>query len=370
MNTSRNRWRAVLAVLGAVWCSSSSAAAAERGPALNWVRLPGAESCIPPVELAERVETRLGRRVFVRTSDAIVVIEGRVEPAQPLGFSTVLTVSDPDGTVYGTREIALEEADCRKLDDVVTLVIAVTIHHGSGSNGIALPFEIARELDRLFERDSSELDPGTLPPSAAAAPLAEPGSGAPVRTATETQRREDANSRLSWDLRAGIVAASGLQPGFTVGPIAGLRFSIASVGSAALWFVYGVKSSQSADDDERGTLEFSALSGGLTLCAPGWASGTSELAACASAALGNIRVKPRDFAQDFATAEELWVDVGPALIGRTQLVGPAFVQLGLGMPIRLRAPSFEYTRSSGRPERAFEVSRVGLQLELSLSTRF
>jgi hypothetical protein len=52
-----------------------------RGPSLNWVRLAGADGCIAPVELANRVEQRLGRTVFVRANDAIVVLEGRIGPA-------------------------------------------------------------------------------------------------------------------------------------------------------------------------------------------------------------------------------------------------------------------------------------------------
>ena len=55
------------------------------------MRLPGADACVGPVELADRVERRLGRTVFVRANDAIVVIEGRIGVAKG-GFSVTETL--------------------------------------------------------------------------------------------------------------------------------------------------------------------------------------------------------------------------------------------------------------------------------------
>ncbi|HKP64758.1 MAG TPA: hypothetical protein VJV78_48810 [Polyangiales bacterium] len=165
----------MLAVLGLLVPAEAFA----RGPALNWVRLSGAESCIAAVELAQLVEGRLGRPVFVSSSEAVVVIEGRVEPAQPLGFNAVIRVSDPDGTLYGSRELTSADSDCRKLDEVLALVISVTIRRGGSGSGIELPEAVARELDRLFEQDSAELDPASLP-AAATTPSPPPAAAAVV----------------------------------------------------------------------------------------------------------------------------------------------------------------------------------------------
>ena len=60
--------------------------APERGPALNFVREPGAEACIASVELAQLIEARLGKPVFVAAPNAVVVIEGSVRPLAEGGF--------------------------------------------------------------------------------------------------------------------------------------------------------------------------------------------------------------------------------------------------------------------------------------------
>ena len=70
-----------VALLGLVLVGSAQAqGGARRGPALNWVRLPGAESCIAASELALRVEERLERRVFVLAPDAELAFDGYVQP--------------------------------------------------------------------------------------------------------------------------------------------------------------------------------------------------------------------------------------------------------------------------------------------------
>ena len=354
---------------------ASRVLAAERGPSLNWVRLPGAESCIAPVELTELVEQRLGRAVFVRARDAIVVIEGRVEPSPPLGFSVVLQVSDPDGTLYGSRELSLADADCRKLDEIVALVIAVTLRHRSGGSGIALPYTVTRELDRLFEDESSELDPNSLPPSAAQdrAPLpAAAASGVGQDVEAHDVRASSAGDSVTparlWDVTAGVAFASGLQPEFTFAPTLAGRLAIAAVGSIAISVSAGLPREQTIGGGERGRLEYSVIAGGLVLCAPSWWVGSSELAACAAAALGNLHVSGRDF-QASQTTNELWVEVGPRLLGRAQVLGPAFVQMALEAPIRLRAPAFAYRSSLGRTEPTFEMARLGIQVELAVGVR-
>ncbi len=68
-------------LLSAVCASllAPTAAAAQSRPALGWVRLPDAESCISPQALATIVEARVGHRVFVAPAVADLAIEARVE---------------------------------------------------------------------------------------------------------------------------------------------------------------------------------------------------------------------------------------------------------------------------------------------------
>lgn len=345
-----------------------SALAVARGPTLNWVRLPGAESCIAAVELAQLVETRLGRPVFVQPSDAIVLIEGRVEPAVPLGFAAVIRVSDPDGTLYGSRDLTLPDADCRKLDEVLALIIAVTVRRGGSGSGIALPEAIARELDRLFETDSAELDPGRLPaaqpmaastvtppPPAAAPPEPEPGPSSPA-------------ARFELGLTAGVFAAVGAQPGLSFGPQVGVRFGLAGVGSLALLGRLGITSEQAIEDG--GTLAYRPLQAALAICAAPFRAGSSELVLCGVAAVGSMRVAAQGFKADNQTVHEAWVEAAPQLLGRLPLAGPIFLELALGAPLRIAVPDFRYTDSAGRSQSAYSMSRVGLTLELLAGARF
>src|SRR5262245_9058418 len=71
------------------------AARAQRTSSLGWVRLAGAEQCIATQQLAQRVEQRVGRAVFVSASQADLAIEGRVERAPDAdAFVVTLVVSD------------------------------------------------------------------------------------------------------------------------------------------------------------------------------------------------------------------------------------------------------------------------------------
>src|SRR5689334_7531634 len=64
----RSAWGLFLTLAMSAWCAAP--AYAQRTSSLSWVRLPGAETCIPTQTLAERVEQRVGRQVFVSASQA------------------------------------------------------------------------------------------------------------------------------------------------------------------------------------------------------------------------------------------------------------------------------------------------------------
>ena len=62
--------------------------------ALHWTRAPGAEACIGPTELAQRVETRLGRAVFEPAGTAEFALEGHIQPVTDGGFTVLLALND------------------------------------------------------------------------------------------------------------------------------------------------------------------------------------------------------------------------------------------------------------------------------------
>ena len=342
----------------------------ERGVALNWVRLAGAQTCVHPVELAQRVERRLGRRVFVRTSDAIVVIEGRVGPLAGGGFEMVLEVSDPNGTAYGSRELQVPEEDCGKLSELAALIIAVTIRHDGASSGLDLPAEVAAQLAALFADDPSELDAADLPAgptraatdhqaSAPEAPTSEPGGLPPTAASPPWHVRAEAAARL----------ATGLQPRASFGPA--LRVSVARErwGSAELTGSFSFAQSEAAPAEARGELRYQPWQLGLGLCWEALRSQRVELQLCAEGALGSLSVESADFVLN-GTSTRIYLELGAAVSGHVMLWGPAYVQLRLGVPLRPIRPAFQYRTSAGEPRSAFSVAAVGLGAEAGLGVEF
>jgi hypothetical protein len=93
---------------------------------LNWVRLPGAESCISARALSERVEARLRRAVFSAPALVDVVIEGHVKQTEA-GFVASVSISDAAGAVLGSRELTTADSTCRDLDAQLALTVALLI---------------------------------------------------------------------------------------------------------------------------------------------------------------------------------------------------------------------------------------------------
>jgi hypothetical protein len=331
---------------------------ATRGPALNWVRMQGADDCIAAVELADRVEARLGRRVFTRVNDAVLVIEGRVGPAADGGFSAVLRVSDPDGTLYGVRELNSPNPDCRALDEVVALIIAITIRP-DGSTGITLPAAVAAELDALLAGEPNTLDPAAFPPPAA--------TMSPPPPAAEHESPQPAAAWFTAaELTIGIT--TGLQP--SLAAYASLRASLrhAALGVVSVSGLLSIPQQQIGLDGE-GALQHRFYGFGLGLCMPTFPLGSSAIGLCAEGRVGSLRVAPRGFATQ-QKSSGLWAEVAPRALLRVHLLGPAYAVLALALPIRLRVPEFRYTERSGEARVALAPARLGLEGELGIGLEF
>jgi hypothetical protein len=351
------------AVLASVWVNGvQGQALPAHGPSLNWVRLPGADGCIAPVELANRVEQRLGRAVFVRANDAILVIEGRVGPAVGGGFSAVLRVSDPDGTLYGSRELHVATADCHELDDIMALVIAITIRHEHAGAGIELPAQIAAQLDALFASEPSALDPSDLPkaraePSAAPAPIPQ---AAPLTAAAPP---------ASWQFgaKAGMALETGIQPRAAFSADVRVYAAFAGFGVVGLSGLFSVPQTQAVAS---GQLDHRFIAFGAQLCPPAWRIWLSEFALCGELRVGRLSVDPSGFLVQYGAAHEVWAELVPSALLRTQLFGPSHVLLAVGVPVRLRRPEFGYVDDEGQSHTAFVPSLFGFQLELALGVAF
>jgi hypothetical protein len=326
--------------------------------------LPGAEGCIAQAELAELIEVRMRRAVFVRPADALLLVEGRIGPTAAGGFEAVIAFSDPAGTLLGERVLPLEGAHCRAVDDMVALVIAVTLR-GSAS-GVPLPPEISAQLEALFGDEPSTLDPSTLPasapqPAAAAAAPREPAVRAPI----PSERHEPPDVALGLDVAMAV--ATGLQPSGSLAPAAQLRFAFREL--AVLYAGAGLDLPQQTtvtDGMDDGRLELRAWHAAVLACGVIARPFRGGLELCARFALGRLRADPADFEWNYPAQTQTWSELGPELNARAPLAWRLYGRVGLGMPVRLSRPRFVYQRSNNEEASAFEVDGVGFRGELAL----
>lgn len=103
----------------------SAQPAARPSATLNWVRMPGAESCISPQALARAVEERLGRPLLVPLARAEWSLEGRVERRAGQWVAT-LAASRDDGR-SGARTVSVDAPDCAALDPQLVAVVTLLL---------------------------------------------------------------------------------------------------------------------------------------------------------------------------------------------------------------------------------------------------
>ena len=251
---SRVQWRALL-LLAAIVLPSAALAEGEH-VALDWARADGAEACEDAAALSRAVHGVLGRSAFGPREGARAIVHGRIERA-PKGWIAHFVLSDLDGRVLGTRDLDTEEADCRRFDESLALVLALAV-------------------DSLGATPTDVLHDPPAPPSP------------PART---------------WRAEVGALAAGsyGLLPGFA-GAV-GVR---AAVEPAGFWPI-GVDARfwlpSSAEDRGRGA-SFSAWEVGLDLCAP-IVRAVVEPRICGGFQVGQLRGE--GYGLPIATASSAWL---------------------------------------------------------------
>jgi hypothetical protein len=171
--------RALARLFVLVWVTGASRVGAgdARRPALHWSRGSGAESCVDPRTLAERVEGFTGP-VLVAASAADSSIEARIDRSADARFELRITVTTGRGRPDGERALSLEAADCRSLDTTIAFLIAMTIDPDLAQRGLP------KELDWL---GGSEMSPEEeLRRELAAEPSGPPAQNASALAATHT----------------------------------------------------------------------------------------------------------------------------------------------------------------------------------------
>lgn len=250
----RIRTSACLFLSAASLAFAGAAAAQPRAPsAFDWVRLPGAEGCIDAPALVQAAELRIGSAALTASSSAARTIHASVAPAHDLAtFRATFTLQAPDGTVLGTREIWTNSADCRAMDDDLTLVLALLVDP-RGSAALEPPAPPASPAAGASARPaaSSSASPGASParagePAAEAEPAPAPAPGSPPRWVAAVRAGGVFSLGLFPSVGSGLsVRAALTPPGFVAVEVGGVAWTEQRASSpvgpfgADMWIAYG-----------------------------------------------------------------------------------------------------------------------------------
>jgi hypothetical protein len=306
--------------------AARAAPAAARTSSLAWIRSDGADSCIGGKELAEAVETVLGRRVFVSASAADVAVEGHVDrAASGAGWKATLRISGDHGAVLGTRELESPAADCHAMDDSLAFVIAVMID----------PDAAARPQ----------------------APLNPPGGS---RGATTAPPPATPASSASWQIapRLGVTAAVGELPSVAWGATVGLRLGPPAVGVELLGSLF-LPQDTAVPGAPGATVQFTWAYGGVALCPRLARFADVSLVGCAGALGGVLTATPKTGVTN-AQESNNFVVLATARarldwhVSRLFLVG---AEAGADLPFA--RPAWDATSTAGTAITVFHPSAVG-----------
>lgn len=321
----------VLAAIAAVCAPNGAPAQAAPVSSLSWSRLPGAESCIGAPELARRVEARLGRRALFAPSQADRSVEGRVGPRAGGGWSAVVALARPDGTIVSQREIETREPSCRTLDAALVLVVGLLV------------------------------DPDGAPPAPA-----EPPPAVIIREVRVEQ---------PWHLAAvsGVELERGPLP--SLAPSATVGVAVDPPGVPAIELAAFATTRESADGDLDGRSADLRLVGGRVAVCPRLAGGRTSLVLCAALRASWLRWRGVGFERT-ADGTLFAPDLGAELRGELGVTGRvrAFAALGARVPLRRTEVTFATSPAvSGDPDGTTEVLfrqapvSVGIALGLALA---
>jgi hypothetical protein len=364
-------WAALVALVSSAGVAGAQESAVAR-PGLNWVRLEGADDCLSAAELADKVEVRVGRTLFVAATEAELFVDGYVRGvAQPDGtarnFDVKLQVSRPGGEVLGERVLSIEGEGCSAIEDAVSLVIAVTLYPRSSlvTAGIPLDPSTAQSLSTLFGDEPTDPDPTTLPAAAASTDIAP--EGAPHRSELVQGKSGTGTVGPTW-LGIDVIGAGAL------GQLPGVRFGLGGylrITPRGLWPIelggahYFVASESVA---EGGAVDFQLTTGSLTGCP--WDLYAAELRGCAGLEGGVIRAIPRDLAVTGSATSDPVLNLLLGLVYRPRVVGQLHLRIALLAAVPVVQHEFAYRAQDGSFPTLFQTSPIHGRADLGLGLSF
>jgi hypothetical protein len=383
----RSAWGLFLALAISAWCAAP--ARAQRTSSLSWVRLPGAEGCIPTQTLAERVEQRVGRQVFVSASQADLSLEGHVErAADGSAFVATLAVSDREGRVLGKRVLRAPGNDCSALDPALVLVIAIGLDPDAAlpatrdaSKQLSSDTQALLSQLQLPKLDEHALRDLAVPDPEAVRAEEERAREAAKRAEAERAARERARKHprptggnASPSVRVGLALGIDGELGVLADPALGASLRSA-FGFGAFWPIELSLTGLLPEDEpgERttghGKLTFAAA--GLALCTPDNRGRSFELFACLGARAGFLRAAGSGFASSL-NATSPWLEpalqAGPRLRFGADHRWALELRAGVGIPV-IR-DTYVYLDEQGQRSPLHRASAIIGRLELAAGVSF
>jgi len=340
-------------------------------PGLNWVRLEGAEDCLSADELADKVEVRVGRTLFVATTEAGLFVDGSVRAAAKTNgttrtFEIVLQVSRPGGEVLGERALSIEGDSCSAIDDAVSLVIAVTLYPRSSlvTAGIPLDPSTAQSLSTLFGNEPTDPDPATLPAAAASAQL-DTRPAKPVEVLQE--KRGTGNTKPTWfGLDAIGAGALGQLPNVRIAVGGYLRITPQGLWPLELGGAHYFTGREQVP--EGGSVSFRLTTFSLSGCP--WDLYAAQLLTCAGLEGGLISAKPQGLAVTGDATTDPVLNLLLGLIYRPRIAGPLHLRVALLAGVPILQHEFAYQAQDGSFPTLFQTSPIHGRAELGLGLSF
>ena len=368
------RLLSLIVVCGSTALGPRAHAAEPTAAGLNWLRLEGADACIPAAQLAQGVEARVGRPIFASASAAGVFVDGWVRFVAPSGWQVQLGVSDAEGRVLGKRLLELSGDDCHVIDDAVTLVIAVTLYPDTGlpESGIPLDPGTAAKLDALFGAEPTDPDPTALPPATSSAAEATVARSAPRAAASTPASGSGApDVQPGWQVGVDTTFATGL------GQLPGAAFAVAGHVSVTppdgwpveLGVIGFLPATHDAEGGAAGSGRFDLLLASLAACPT--QSGTAlSVRLCAGFEAGRIHVEAEGFAEPGPPVDDAIANLFGTVVLRVALGRTPYLRVGLVGLLPLMQRSYTYEGLDGRPERAFRMPQGAARVELGAGASF
>jgi hypothetical protein len=270
---------------------------------LSWTRAPGAETCIDQASLVDQVDRTLGRSAFVATGRGDSVLRGRVGPGpHGRGWLAVVEVRREGETTF-RRELALNAADCRRLDEAIVLVVAMLVDSAKSEAPLSVP---------------------------------EPPEEVGVGIGPE------------------VAIAYGLLPGVATGFGLGADVKVPPLWPIAVW-THGWPMSQAMDPTSSYGGRLWAWTFGAAACPLEVGAAEWGLYGCAGLTGGSIEAHGENL--DFSkSSTQAFLQAELRLGARVRLGGPVFVGLDVGGGIPFTRATYNYTQADGATRTVFQTA--------------